>query len=76
MNGLFGFNVTVSSALVGSKRAVRMGNTICVSPAMFDLIKHANEDELQRLLAAINVLTIPEPPSIYGPLPMITKFGD
>lgn len=70
---LAGLRVEVCRYLAGSKRGLRMGQTVYVSPAMFDLIRHAEGDELRTLLEAIEVVTIPEPPSIYGPLPMITR---
>lgn len=70
-----GFGVHVSSVLVGSKRAFRIGNEIWVSPAMYELIRHADPDELQRLLSAIPLLTLPDMRfSVFGPLPMTTPF--
>lgn len=69
---LFGLGISVSQHLVGSKKAIRQGNTIYVSPAMYDLIKHANPDELKTLLEQIAVLTIPE---ISFALPMTTTPG-
>lgn len=45
-----GFSIKVSKNLEGSKKAVRQGSTIYVSPAMYDLMKHANEVELRQLL--------------------------
>jgi hypothetical protein len=73
---LHGYRVAVSSALVGSKRAIRMGDTIYVSPAMYDLMKHADQEELQRLLAAIPLLEAPDLFNPYGPLPMTTPRRD
>jgi hypothetical protein len=52
--------VFVARDLTGSRRAIRQGKSIYVSPAMFDLMKHADADELKRLLEAIHVVTIPE----------------
>lgn len=74
MTPLFGLAVEVATSLAGSKRAVRMGRTLYVSPAMYDLIRHAEWAELERLLAAIPCLTLPEPPSIYDQLPMTTSL--
>jgi hypothetical protein len=73
---LDGFDVQASASLAGSKRAVRMGRTIYVSPAMYDLICHAKGAELERLLGAIRCLKLPEPPSIFDPLPMTTNPWD
>lgn len=61
-----GFNVEVSRHLVGSKKAIRQGNTIFVSPAMFDLMKHATQQELQFLLSKIEMFTIPDPPNFLA----------
>lgn len=55
-----GFSVAVCSALAGSKKAILQGNTVYVSPAMYDLISHASEEELKRILGAIEVLELPE----------------
>lgn len=68
-----GLKIAVSSVLAGGKRAVRMGDTVYVSPAMYDLIKSADEKELRLLLEKIEMITIPEPPSIFGPLPMTAR---
>jgi hypothetical protein len=54
--------VRVNQWLVGSKQAVDFGGVIHVSPAMFELLRHAEGDELERLLQAIPVVTIPVPP--------------
>ena len=71
-NQFLGLSVQVSQSLVGFKRAFRQGNTVYVSPAMFDLIKHADPDELRTLLEQIMVLTIPDPKEMFGSLPMTT----
>lgn len=62
MNSL-GLRVQVNQYLTGAKTAVRDGNVITVSPAMFDLMKHASPDELKHLLANIPCvnLTPPQP---------------
>lgn len=58
---LNGFKVQVAAHLAGSKKAVEMGGTIFVSPAMYDLLSHADEVELRRLLEAIEMVRIPMP---------------
>lgn len=65
-----GLSVCVSKHLAGSKRGVRQGNTVYVSPAMYDLMKHADPDELKLLLEKIEVVTIPE---MRFDLPMTTQ---
>lgn len=72
LNPMFGLSVQVSQSLAGSKKAIRQGNTVYVSPAMHDLMKHADQDELRLLLEKIEMVTIPEMPSMFGPLPMTT----
>lgn len=53
--------VQASEYLAGSKIATRIGDgPVFVSPAMYDLMKHASPDELQRLLAKIKVLQLPD----------------
>jgi hypothetical protein len=56
--------VQVNQWLVGSKQAIDFGGVIHVSPAMFELLRHAEGDELERLLQAIPVVTIPVPTSL------------
>jgi hypothetical protein len=57
---LGGYWVRAEPYLAGSKRAVRQGRTIHVSPAMWDLMSHAGPGELERLLASIPLVVIPE----------------
>jgi hypothetical protein len=57
---LSGFRVEPSDGLIGSKRAVQIGDTIHVSPAMWDLMKNANQNELQHLLSKIEVINLGE----------------
>jgi hypothetical protein len=70
---LVDLEVEVSSVLIGSKRAVRVGGRLYVSPAMFDLMRHATPEELPRLLRAISVLHLPEPPSIHDPIELALR---
>ena len=67
--------VRVDKSLVGSKKAVRIGNgPIYLSPAMYELVKGAESpEELRRLLESIPLLQLPAMPSLYGPLPMTTR---
>ena len=73
---LAGFGLAVSEHLRGSKRAVKSGDTIYVSPAMYDLIRHAEGEELRRLLVSIPLLDVGEPFDIRQPLPMTTTPFD
>ncbi len=57
---LTGLSVHVVSHMVGMKKAVRQGDRLYVSPAMWDLLSHAEGAELERLLAAIPCTEIPE----------------
>jgi hypothetical protein len=70
---LFGFAVQECRWMAGSKKALRVGRTIYVSPAMMDLIRHAEGDELRRLLGSIPLVEIREPPSVFGPSPTTTR---
>lgn len=71
---LAGVEIRVSPALAGQKHALRFGDgPIYVSPAMYDLIRHADPDELRRLLEAIHVRNLPPLPDFRGPLPMTTR---
>jgi hypothetical protein len=56
---LDGFRVVKSDIMTGAKKAVRVGDTIYVSPAMFDLMSHSSEEELRHLLANIPLLNLP-----------------
>lgn len=56
---LAGLRVEVSGYLKGCKTAAIQGNTLIVSPAMFDLLSHANEKELQQLAESIKAVRLP-----------------
>lgn len=63
-----GITVAVSPVLTGAKTAVRQGNTIIVSPAMWELLKNAEgPDDLAFLMNNITVVTLPLPPvTVYS----------
>lgn len=68
LDSLTSLNVCIASNLIGSKRAIQNGDTLYVSPAMWDLIEHANDDgELETLLAAIPVVQMPKLPPLFAP---------
>lgn len=67
----FPVDFRVAVFLAGSKRAVWDGKHLHLSPAMHDLIEHADGDELKRLVESIGVLAIMVPD--YHELPMVTK---
>jgi hypothetical protein len=54
-----GFNLKVDQHLVGSKFAVVSGSDLILSPAMYDLMSHADEDEQEHLLESIKCVYIP-----------------
>lgn len=60
MTPLDSFEIVVDQHMAGMKKAVKMGNKIVVSPAMYDLIKHADQKELEHLLKNIPLIDIPE----------------
>lgn len=60
----------VSRWLTGSKRAFREGNRIYVSPAMWELLTHAEGEELMRLLRAIEYVELPESLPRYRSVPL------
>ena len=64
MNPYTGLAVRVAPWMVGAKVAVQKGATLFVSPAMWELVRHADGDELQRLLSAISVF-------VMEPLPQL-----
>lgn len=58
---LMGFPIRKCEHMQGCKIAVQEGVTLFVSPAMYDLISHAeSSEELERVLGAIRVLKIPD----------------
>jgi hypothetical protein len=69
-----GLEFRVCEHLAGSKRAVRFGGgPIHLSPAMYELVSKADSpEELERLLGAIPLLTLPGLPGPFEPLPMTT----
>lgn len=54
-----GLRLVVSNGLAGSKRALLIGDTVHLSPAMYELMSHAEGEELMRLLKAIEVIEMP-----------------
>ena len=60
LSQLFGFKIQSNIYMVGLKKAIRQGDTIHVSPAMYDLISNAEGDELGRLMGSIPLLTLPD----------------
>lgn len=76
MTHIDGIAIQVSQHMVGSKKAVRIGNgPIVLSPAMYELVSKAEtQDELRRLLEAIPLLQLPAMPSIREPWPLTTSF--
>lgn len=70
-----GIPIQVSQHMTGSKRALRFGNgPIILSPAMYELVRHAEGDELARLLAAIPLLQLPDLGiGKFGPLSLTTR---
>lgn len=71
---MIGFGIKVAQSLKGSRRAVRQGNTIYLSPAMYDLVSKADPEELWFLLEHIEIVTIPEPRSVFAPFPPTTTL--
>lgn len=71
---LTSIEIKVDPHLVGSKMAVRIERgPIYVSPAMMDLIQHADQDELRKLLASIKLLTLPDCKKMFYAMPMTTR---
>lgn len=58
MTDITGLTVRPSLALAGARQAVQLDGDIFFSPAMYDLLRHANQRELKQLLAAIPVLML------------------
>jgi len=75
---LHALEIVVSKHLAGSKLAYQFGNgPVYVSPAMFDLMKHATPDELETLLKSIRIKHLPPMPdfSRMGMTTMFTQEG-
>jgi len=53
-----GLEFVKSDKMVGQKVAVRIGDTAYVSPAVYDLFMHSNDQELHHLLANLEVIII------------------
>lgn len=56
MTPLFGCPVQVSSSLQYGKKAVKLNGIIYVSPAMHELMKGTDSDELEKLFRAIELV--------------------
>lgn len=54
------FNIRVAQYMTGCKTAVIEGNDLFVSPAMYDLMQHSTEEELEKLLASIGTIDLSE----------------
>jgi hypothetical protein len=61
MDPFHGIPLRVEPSMAGAKVACRIGSgPVLVSPAMWDLIQNATGDELNDLLRAIKVVSIPD----------------
>ncbi len=73
---LHAMEVAVSTHLAGSKFAYQFGNgPVYVSPAMYDLMKHATPKELETLLKSIHIKHLPPMPD-FRQLGMTTMFTE
>ena len=55
---LHGVPIIVNETLIGSKVAIYMQDGVHVSPAMFDLMKNSEGDELNSVIKAIQVIDL------------------
>jgi hypothetical protein len=71
-----GMEIRVEKMLAGCKYAILFGDgPVLVSPAMMDLISHANPDELKLLLENISIRCLPPMLDfINDPIPMLTRW--
>lgn len=53
-----GFTIRIAKALTGAKRALRVGSTIWISPAMSQLIGDRDKRARRRVMASIDVLVV------------------
>lgn len=53
---LCGIEVRCMQSMIGQAKCVKLGGVIHVSPAQWDLLKHAKGDELKHLLANLPML--------------------
>lgn len=61
-----GYTVTVRDSLAGAKNAVRYGDTLYVSPAMWELLRFAEgPEDLAFILKNIPVAVLPYTPPGY-----------
>jgi len=65
MNRIDGFEIIVSEHLAGMKKAVKQGNRFIVSPAMWQLMQGASQEELVHLLSNLHFVEIPAMRSIF-----------
>lgn len=72
MSTFTGLELVMCKYLAGTKKAFRQGRKLIVSPAMYDLISHADERELRLLLETIRVVVIPELPNMFD-MPMTIR---
>ncbi len=72
-NPLYCVELVVSDFMRGAKKAVKMGNKIHCSPAMYDIIRHASQEELHQLLSQIPLLDLGEPFDFRKPMPLTSS---
>jgi hypothetical protein len=66
-----GYEIQVSKYLEGMKKAVKLNGIIYLSPAMWDLVKHAEtQEELRHLLENIPLVDMGTLPNPWG-LPLM-----
>lgn len=60
-----GFSLHVESMLAGGKKSVLVGGRkLYLSPAMYDLVSHAEGDELKLILSRIDLVFMPAVPTL------------
>lgn len=60
-----GFSLHVEPMLAGGRKSVLVGGRkLYLSPAMYDLVSHAEGDELRRILSRIELVHFPAMPSL------------
>lgn len=70
LSDLSAIPVVEKSVMDGAKTAVMLEGTLCVSPAMMNLMKTATEDELQHLLKNLPLIDLGKMPSVRDPWPI------
>lgn len=68
-----GLAISVSEMMAGQKTAVRINDTVHVSPAMYALMQNATPEDLEHLFRNLEILDLSTAMAMQPMMPMMTE---